>query len=75
MFDNMKQPEPRTPIKQLVKEYDMEDVSSQTLVKFGLHYSETMEDCQVRVLLFLLSARLDNYERKYKKVTDNDENV
>lgn len=47
-----------TPIKDLLKQYDMEKVTNKRLIEASLRYVDTMGDSQVRCLLYVLVDKL-----------------
>ena len=50
-----------TPIEELIKQYEEEQCDFNNvdfLIKAGLKYADTMEDCQVRCLLYAMANKL-----------------
>lgn len=52
-----------TPIEELIKEYDMENITNEKLMSITTKYISTMEDCQVRCILHILKERIS--QRSY----------
>jgi len=50
------------PIEKLVAEYGEQDIKH--TADIALRYVESMEDCQIRALLYLMAMHINGYERE-----------